>query len=74
MFAADIEANREKLAEEIKGKRFALFAGQAASEPFMKPVIMTSEVIPKSFLLRDDTPLPIFSFQEMKVKGCGILG
>lgn len=33
MFAVDIEANREKLAEEIKGKRFAILAGQEASVP-----------------------------------------
>ncbi len=33
MFAAVIESNRGKLAKEIKGKRFALLAGQVASDP-----------------------------------------
>lgn len=50
----------------------ATFVG-AASEPTVKSVMLTSEVIPTSYLRRDDTPLPILNFQEMKVKGYGVL-
>lgn len=50
----------------------AAFVG-AASESAVKSVMLTSEVIPTSYLRRDDTPLPILNFQEMKVKGWRIL-
>lgn len=50
----------------------AAFVG-ASSVPVVKSVMLTSEVIPTSYLRRDDTPLPILNFQEMKVKGWGIL-
>jgi hypothetical protein len=50
----------------------AAFVG-ASSELVIKSVMLTSEVIPTSYLRRDDTPLPILNFQEMKVKGWKIL-
>lgn len=50
----------------------ASFVG-VSSRPVIKSVMLTSEVIPTSYLRRDDTPLPILNFQEMKVKGWGVL-
>ena len=50
----------------------ASFVG-TSSDPVIKSVMLTSEVIPTSYLRKDDTPLPILNFQEMKVKGWGIL-
>ena len=45
----------------------------ASSVPVVKSVMLTSEVIPTSYLRKDDTPLPILNFQEMKMKGWEIL-
>lgn len=52
--------------------KVAAFVG-AATEPEVKSVMLTSEVIPTSYLRRDDTPLPILNFPEMKVKGWEVM-
>lgn len=51
----------------------AAFVG-AVTEPVVKSVMLTSEVIPTSYLRRGDTPLPILNFPELKAKGWGMLG
>lgn len=62
---------RHQWLEEHFGE-VAAFVG-ASSELVIKSVMLTSEVIPTSYLRRDDTPLPILNFPEMKVKGWRIL-
>lgn len=37
--------------------------------PTVKSIMMTSEVIPTSYLRKEDTPLPILNFQELKRGG-----
>lgn len=54
------------LVENIdKVKEFA----QLSSNPLVKSVMLTSEVIPTSYLRKEDTPLEILNFQELKRKG-----
>ena len=45
----------------------------ASSSPVVKSMMLTSEVIPTSYLRKEDTPLSIFNFQELKRKGVGYL-
>lgn len=40
-----------------------------SSNPSVKSVMLTSEVIPTSYLRKEDTPLEILNFQELKRKG-----
>mgnify|MGYP002624090307 CR=1 FL=1 len=41
----------------------------ADSNPVVKSMMLTSEVIPTSYLRKEDTPLSILNFQELKRKG-----
>ena len=41
----------------------------ANSNPVVKSMMMTSEIIPTSYLRKEDTPLSILNFQELKRKG-----
>ena len=41
----------------------------ASSFPVVKSMMLTSEVIPTSYIRKEDTPLSIFNFQELKRKG-----
>lgn len=41
----------------------------AKTNPIVKSMMLTSEVIPTSYLRKKDTPLPILNFQELKRKG-----
>src|SRR5574344_387513 len=43
----------------------------ASKHPEIKSMMLTSEVIPTSYLRREDTPLSILNFQELKNKGIG---
>ncbi len=41
----------------------------AKANPVIKSMLLTSEVIPTSYLRKEDTPLSILNFQELKRKG-----
>lgn len=41
----------------------------AKTNPIVKSMMLTSEVIPTSYLRKKDTPLSILNFQELKLKG-----
>lgn len=41
----------------------------AKTNPLVKSMMLTSEVIPTSYLRKEDTPLSILNFQELKRKG-----
>ena len=41
----------------------------AKTNPIVKSMMLTSEVIPTSYLRKKDTPLSILNFQELKMKG-----
>lgn len=41
----------------------------AVTEPEIKSMILTSEVIPTSYLRKEDTPLSILNYQELKTGG-----
>ena len=45
----------------------------AGSNPVVKSMMLTSEVIPTAYLRKEDTPLSILNFQELKRKGVGYL-
>lgn len=42
---------------------------EAQTNPTIKSVMLTSEVIPTSYLRRKETPLPILNFHDLKRKG-----
>ena len=52
-----------------KVKKFA----NLDSNPIVKSLMLTSEVIPTSYLRKEDTPLEILNFQELKRKGVDYL-
>lgn len=45
----------------------------AKTNPMVKSIMLTSEVIPTSYLRKKDTHLPILNFQELKRKGVDYL-
>lgn len=45
----------------------------AESKPVVKSMMLTSEVIPTSYLRKEETPLSILNYQELKRKGVGYL-
>lgn len=45
----------------------------ASKHPEIKSMMLTSEVIPTSYLRQEDTPLSILNFQELRNKGIGYL-
>lgn len=49
-----------------------VFVG-ATANPTIKSIMLTSEVIPTSYLRSKDTPLPILNFHELKRKGINYL-
>lgn len=54
------------LVENIENVR--LFV-KAQKNPVIKSMMLTSEVIPTSYLRKGDTPLSILNFQDLKLKG-----